>query len=104
MKEKTEVHKIDIRIGDKTISLKPEQAKELKKILNDMFEEKERVVHEHHWWYWWHSPTYQYSPYWNVYCTSSAGQSGSLQGGLNSAQGLGYTNTGSTVTLALNTA
>lgn len=62
-KEAVAIQKIDIKIGQKTLSLTPEQAKELKQILNDMFEEK--VVHEHHHHserYWWNWPTYSSMP------------------------------------------
>ncbi len=99
MKDKIEVHKIDIKIGDKVISLKPEQAKELKRILNEMFEEK--VIHEHHhdyYRYWWNYPICTTSttptPMWQI---TWAGQSG----GTGSAA---YQNslTANTVQLALN--
>src|SRR6476659_8351518 len=72
MKDKVEVAKIDIKIGDKTISLKPEQAKELKKVLNEMFEESvDKVVHEHR--YWWNYPWYTRTPtvtlpQWTISC------------------------------------
>lgn len=65
MKEGIAIENIDIKIGNKTISLKPEQAKELKRILNEMFEEK--VVHEHHWnKYWWNYP--YVTPLWTATC------------------------------------
>lgn len=73
--DKIEVQKIDIKIGDKTISLKPEQAKELKKILNEMFEESTEKTTHHYWWHW---PTYSqpytphYSP-WTITCGGSGG-------------------------------
>jgi hypothetical protein len=70
---KIEVHKIEIKIGDKTISLKPEQAKELKKILNEMFEEQKVVHHHHdHYRYWWHNyPYYGGTELWRVAYTSN---------------------------------
>lgn len=37
MKEQIKVTKIEIRIGNKTLSLSPEEMKELKEILNDTF-------------------------------------------------------------------
>lgn len=98
MKDKIEVRKIDIKIGDKTISLKPEQAKELKKILNEMFEEK--VVHEHHHEYhryWWNWPAYTqpYTPYpqWTITC-----------GGSGLANGTSTDFSGGAVSLCLNAA
>lgn len=69
MKDKIEVAKIHIKIGDKTISLKPEQAKELKKILNEMFEEShDKVIHEYR--YWWNFPILgtPYYPQWTITC------------------------------------
>jgi len=70
-KHKVEVRKIDIQIGDKTISLKPEQAKELKKILNEMFEESTDKTIHHYWWNTWPTYTNPYpspTPYWTVTC------------------------------------
>jgi hypothetical protein len=76
MKDKIEVSKIDIKIGDKTISLRPEQAKELKKILNEMFEEShDKVIHEHRYW-WWNQPYYTNPyPYWTITAGSTLGNS-----------------------------
>lgn len=65
--DKIEVKKIDIKIGDNTISLKPEQAKELKKILNEMFEEShDKTIHH----YWWNYPIYTqpWTPNWTITC------------------------------------
>lgn len=98
---KIEVHKIDIKIGDKVISLKPEQAKELKKILNEMFEEQKVVHHHHdHYRYWWTQPTYVHAnpyptPYWTVTCQNA------MQATSDSLQGLGQ-NISNTFSLALN--
>jgi diketogulonate reductase-like aldo/keto reductase len=71
---KIEVHKIDIKIGDKVISLKPEQVKELKKILNEMFEES-KVVHDYHYVdrYLWHWPYYNPYQHWTTTCDSGTG-------------------------------
>jgi hypothetical protein len=76
MNNKIEVAKIDIKIGDKTISLKPEQAKELKKILNEMFEESvDKVIHEHRYWWnypWYSNPYPHIYPQWTITCAGNA--------------------------------
>lgn len=95
--DKIEVQKIDIKIGDKTISLKPEQAKELKKILNEMFEESpaspDKTVHH----YWWHWPTYvePYRPYqpsyspWTITCGGGVGTSYTTSNAISSTMSAG---------------
>lgn len=47
------ISKIELKIGDKTISLSPEEAKELNKMLSDLFGTnpaivKEIIYHEHY--------------------------------------------------------
>ncbi len=61
-KEKVEIKKMILTLGDKDITLSIDQAKKLYSALEEIF--KEKVVHEYHYdrWYW--------NPYRPIYSTS----------------------------------
>lgn len=69
--DKIEIGKVEIKIGEKTIGLKPEQVRELSKVLRDLLgEDKEPEVRHH-----WHTntisspPIYIYPNSWPWYST-----------------------------------
>jgi hypothetical protein len=83
MKEEKEIkiEKMVLNIEGEKVSLSIEQAKKLKKILDELFGKEivKEVVHEHHYG-WWYRPYYPNVPTWwnsgTVYCSSIAGNSG----------------------------
>jgi hypothetical protein len=63
MEKEIKVESLKISIGKKEIELNIDDAKKLKKALEDIFGKE--VVHEYHY-DWWYRPYQPYTPYWGT--------------------------------------
>ena len=77
-KGKIKLGKIEVRMGEKTVTLTVEQARELSALLKGLFgDDSTKMVHVHDYWYprpWYMGPTWTYTgSSWQVSANTSTG-------------------------------
>ena len=93
MEKEIKIESLKINIGKKEIELSVEEAKKLKKALEDIFGKE--IVHEHHH-DWWYRPYYPVQPYYwgTIACGGTSNLTSSISASITNANQLCMTITG----------